>query len=163
MKDTEFNIRIANIRELTATNNISRWEMLRYCHDGIAVSLKSRFIPNPDKKQISLVIGTCYTSLRNMLRRHILCYNIEVVFDIDPYPDDCDDTSDRIKPPAALLSIMYGSAIGALRGMLALRLSNTFLHDYPLPLINISALVSEQLYGTPVSEKSIPLTDFIYN
>lgn len=137
--------------------------MLRYCHDGIAVSLKSRFIPHADKKQISLVIGTRYTCLRNMLRRHILRYNIEVIFDIDPYPDDCDDTSGRIKPPAALMTIMYGSAIGALRGMLALRLADTFLRDYPLPLINVSALVSEQLYGTPASEKNIPFTGFIYN
>ena len=137
--------------------------MFRYCHDGIAVSLKSRFIPHADSNQISLIIGTCYTCLRNMLRRHMLCYNIEVVFDIDPYPDYCDDASGRITLPAALLTIMYSSAIGALRGMLALRLSSTFLRDYPLPLINISALVSEQLYGTPVSEKIIPITDFVYN
>ncbi|MDE6528193.1 MAG: hypothetical protein K2L78_04025, partial [Muribaculaceae bacterium] len=59
--------------------------------------------------------------------------------------------------------LMYSAAVGALRGMLALRVENTFLKNYPLPLINISALVSERLYGTKADPAVVPLVDFVYN
>ena len=86
MKDIEYDIRIAKIRELAATNSISRWELLRYTDGGISVSLTSRFIPTTEKKQVSLIVGTCYHYTRNLLRHRILCYNIEVIFDVDPFP-----------------------------------------------------------------------------
>ena len=61
------------------------------------------------------------------------------------------------------MTLMYSAAIGALRGMLALRVENTFLKDYPLPLINISELVSERIYGRKADLHTIPLVDFVYN
>ena len=59
--------------------------------------------------------------------------------------------------------VMYGVAIGALRGMLAQRLAGTMLEAYPLPLVNISELVSRHLYGNAPSQLTIPLEDFRYN
>lgn len=164
VKDTEYNIRIAKVRELAAANSLSRWEMLRYAENGISVSLKSRFIPMPEKGQVALIMGTCYHATRKMLRHQLLCYNIEVVFDIDPFPDNLEEDADfGIMLHPRLMTLMYGAAVGALRGMLALRVENTFLKNYPLPLINISALVSERLYGSKEKAGTIPLVDFIYN
>lgn len=163
MKDIEYDIRIAKIRELAATNSISRWELLRYTDGGISVSLTSRFIPATEKKQVSLIVGTCYHYTRNLLRHRILCYNIEVIFDVDPFPYSTTGSEDASYLHPRLMTLMYSAAIGALRGMLALRVENTFLKDYPLPLINISELVSERIYGRKADLHTIPLVDFVYN
>lgn len=159
----EYNIRIAKVRELTATNNINRWELMRYADSRITVSLTSRFVPFPDKGQITLVMGTCYYSTRNLLRHKLLCYNIEILFDVSPFPSVFPEADTGIALHPRLMTLMYATAIGALRGMLALKVEGTFLKDYPLPLINVSALVSQRLYGTPTDEDVLPLVDFVYN
>ena len=119
VKDSEYNIRIANVRELPGSISISRWELMRY-------------------------------------------YSIAVDFEVgDAGRFSIGDGGMDIPP--RLMTLMYGAAIGAMRGMLALRTAGTFLKDYPLPLINISALVCEHMSGRKVPDKIMPLTDLYYN
>ena len=107
--------------------------------------------------------GNLLSLQRNLLRHRILCYNIEVIFDVDPSPYSTTGAEDASYLHPRLMTLMYSAAIGALRGMLALRVENTFLKDYPLPLINISELVSERIYGRKADLHTIPLVDFVYN
>ena len=68
-----------------------------------------------------------------------------------------------IELPPRIMTIMYGAAIGALRGILAQKLENTQLRDYPLPLVNVSELVSRHIYGTPAPDRTVPFADFRYS
>lgn len=163
MKDQELNIRIAKIRELSDRNSINRWELMRYDGSGITVTLQSGFHARPARHCVSLVIGTNYHYMRGQMRHNLLSFSIEVFFDIEPFRDlDADETGD-IELPPRIMTIMYGVAIGALRGILAQKLENTFLRDYPLPLVNISDLVSRHIYGTPPPDHTVPFVDLRYN
>lgn len=136
---------------------------MRYDGSGISVSLESRFHARPARHCVSLVLGTRYYYTRSMMRHNLLDYNIEVFFDISPYSILAAEESGDIEVPPRLMALMYSVAVGALRGMLAQKTENTVLRDYPLPLVNISELVSRHIYGTPTPEHTVPLVDYIYN
>ncbi|MBP3590312.1 MAG: hypothetical protein J6J61_07030, partial [Muribaculaceae bacterium] len=46
-----------------------------------------------------------------------------------------------------LMMLMLGVAVGALRGIVAVRTKGTLLESRPLPIINISALMYRLHYG----------------
>ena len=163
MKEKDINIRIAKIRELTEQNSINRWELMRYYGSGITVTLESCFHARPARHCVSLTIAARYHYIRNQLRHNLLYYGIEVFFDIEPFNSLNSGENSEVTLPPRLMTIMYGVAVGALRGMLAQRVEHTQLRDYPLPLVNISELVSRNIYGTPVPEHAIPLIYSRYN
>lgn len=149
--------------ELKELNSINRWEMMRYDGSAISVSLRSRFDALPAHHTVTLTVGTRYFYTRSQMRHNLLDFSIKVVFDIEPFASLAGDSEGEIEIPPRLMTLMYGVAIGALRGMLAQKLEGTVLRDYPLPLVNISELVSRHIYGTPTPEHTVPLVDFRYN
>ena len=163
VKDSEYNIRIANVRELPGSISISRWELMRYSGGEISVTLKSKFTGGGDSNNVlTLMLGVTYSYMKGMMRHRLLHYSIAVDFEVgDAGRFSIDDGGMDIPP--RLMTLMYGAAIGAMRGMLALRTAGTFLKDYPLPLINISALVCEHMSGRKVPDNIMPLTDLYYN
>lgn len=160
MTDHDIDIRISRIRELHAINTMSRIELLRQSGGEILVSLNSRLIPL-DGDRIAMVIGVRYRRERSMIVRTLLHYHIEVVFEIRDIDNHIQINGDTVSVAPRLLSVMYTTAIGALRGMLAQRTARTILADHPLPLINVSELVSRQLYPG-VTAVTIPFTDLTY-
>lgn len=163
MKETELNIRIAKIRELSDRNGINRWELMKYDRSGITVTLESKFHARPARHCVSLIVGTHYRYMRNQLRHDLLQFYIEVFFDIEPFNMLASEAKGDIELPPRIMTIMYGAAIGALRGILAQKLENTQLRDYPLPLVNVSELVSRHIYGTPAPDRTVPFADFRYS
>lgn len=163
MIDHEINIRIARIRELPALNTVSRLEMMRNTGGDIVISLNSRLVPSKvDPGRIGLILGVKYRRERSMIMRTLLHYHIEVVFEIDRMEDHVNvgDTTVEVSP--RLLTVMIGIAVGAIRGMLAQRTARTFLADYPLPLINVSDIVSRMIYNEEPDDTVIPLTELVY-
>ena len=49
----------------------------------------------------------------------------------------------RISVKPELLTIMLSVSIGSLRGMLVMRTKNSDFENYPLPLVNVTELVSK--------------------
>lgn len=162
VKDMEYNIRIANVSEVPSGISLSRWEIRRYAGGEITVGLTSRFTGHADRRVVTLVIGASYTCMRHMMRHRLLDYTIAVDFELDRFDEILIEEGGMSVPPR-LMALMYSVAIGALRGMLAMRTAGTFLSDYPLPLINVSALVSEHVSGQPVSGDVVPFSDLYYN
>lgn len=163
VNNSEINIRISKVLELKERNSINRWEMMRCNGSGISVSLQSRFEEVEGIHSVALTVGTRYFGTRSQMRHDILDYNIRVYFEIESFDSLRTGSGNDISLPPSLMTLMYGVAIGALRGMLAQRLAGTMLEAYPLPLVNISELVSRHLYGNAPSQLTIPLEDFRYN
>lgn len=151
------------MRELPDATSISRWEIMRYSGGEISVTLKSKFAgKDADSNVVTLMLGVVYSYMKGMMLHRLLRYSIAVDFELsDAGAFSIGDTGMDIPP--RLMTLMYSSAIGAMRGMLALRTAGTFLKDYPLPLINISALVCEHMSGRKVPDDILPLTDLYYN
>lgn len=160
MKDIELNIRIAEVAELPGSH-VNRWEMMRYNGEKLSLTLTSRFGVNTSGRQVELRIRAFYHYMRSMVTRPLADIGCVVTVDVDPFPLELADG--RTDLPPRLMTIMYGVAIGALRGMVSVRVSGTMLGGYPLPLVNISELVSRHLYGTPVPRVSFPLDELVFN
>lgn len=159
----EADIRIVLVRELGPNNRISRTELMRY-RSGmpITVSLSTRFVIPPDAdNRVCVVMTAVYHVVRGLIRRSLLNYSVEVVFEVGDINEVLEFTGDRISLPLPLLKVMLSTTVGTLRGMLASRTSRTVLHNHPLPILNVSELVSSLAYGSPV--KSVrPMVDYIY-
>ena len=151
------------MRELPSHNAINRWELMRYDGSPITVYIRSRFHAIPAGHSVALTLTAVYYYYRSQMRHNLVEYPVEVTFEIDPYTSLASDTEDEIELPPRIMTMMYSVAIGALRGMLAQKAANTPLRDYPLPIVNVSELVSRHLYGSPSPDRTIPLVDYIYN
>lgn len=163
VKDIELNIRIAQVKELTSTNTVNRWELMRYDGSPITVALHSRFHADPARHSVALQLTVSYYYYRSMMRHNLVDYPIEVSFELEPFHSLTTGTNGEIALPPRIMTMMYSVAIGALRGMLAQKAANTILRDYPLPIVNVSELVSRHIYGSPVPDNSVPLVDYVYN
>lgn len=159
----EADIRIVLARELGLFNSINRMELIRY-RDGmpITVSLSTRFVIPPDAdNRVCVVMTAVYRVVRGLIRRTLLNYSVETVFEVCDISEVLEFADDRISLPLPLLKVMMSTTVGTLRGMLAARTSRTVLRNYPLPIINVSELLSSLAYGRPV--KSVrPMIEYVY-
>lgn len=163
MKQGEVNIRLSGLRELPEESYLSQ-RSIRMCRgENISVALRVRVCPDEQSSTVRLTVGVCYMCVHGYLRRTVLDYRIEAAFEIDRLYEHVEVSGADSVLSARLMAMMLSVAIGSLRGMLAIRTSRTWLADYPLPVINISQLVSRLHYGSDWNADSRPLVNFIYN
>lgn len=152
---------IERVAEVPGECHLSRWEMLRYGNhpEDIAVDLVARVEDDRVAERLALRVGVFYTYMRSMVRRPLLRQTVEVVFTIPSMEDFVSFTParDKIDIAPSVISMMLGVAIGALRGMIAQKTTGTPLEGRPLPLVNVSGLVSRLIYGDRPSRATIPL------
>lgn len=165
MRHTELDIRIVKIADLPRQCHINRWEMLRYgAHpEDINVDVHARLDSDIASDRITLRLGTVYTYMRDMVKRPLLDYTVEAEFEIPNLNDyvDFSPTRDDIDLPPSILSLMLSVALGALRGMIAQKTVGTPLEFRPLPLVNLSKLVSRLIYRTKPAKNAIPISSNI--
>ena len=158
---SELDIRIVRISEADCKHHIHRWEMLRYGNspEEISVDLKSCVEDDVASECLVLRLEALYTYMRSMVRRSLLDYAVEVVFEIPSLASHVDfsRSRDRVGIPPSLMAMMLNVAIGALRGMIAQKTVGTPFEDRPLPLVNVSQLVSRLIYGDRPPERVIPV------
>ena len=96
--------------------------------------------------------------MRGMIRRPLLSYAAEAVFEIPGLAEYAMGipSGDRVELPPAVMTLMLGVGIGAIRGLIAQRTAGTVLESRPLPLINVSGLVSRLIYGDVPAGHAIP-------
>ena len=92
----------------------------------------------------------------------LLQYTVAAVFEFDNCEGHVSVDGDSCLINTSTMLLMLSVTIGSLRGMLALRTAGTFLKSYPLPIINISELISRRAYGNDVPFGSRPLFNHVY-
>ncbi len=161
VKNSELDIRIVRISEVQGKSHVNRWEMLRYGNSptDISVDLTANVGEDMALDQITLRLEVIYTYMRSMVRRPLLKSAVEAVFEIPGLDRHVAFSPSRetLEIPPSLMTLMLGVAIGALRGMVAQKTVGTPIADRPLPLVNISWLVSRLMYGNTPSRRTIPL------
>lgn len=159
------------MREITERSKFNRLEMLR-CRPGsifadlhpeeISVGLNVRF-DKAEEGRLAVAVTVDYSCIRAMIKRRLLSYTVEVQFEIPQMEHHINITDKGLEIPPRLTTLLLNASIGALRGMLALRTEGTFLSAYPLPLINVSALVSRLTYGSEPDDRAFPIANFVYS
>ncbi len=163
MKQGEVNFRLSGLRELPQESHISS-RLIRICRgEEIGVALRLRVEPDVRSSLVRLKLGVCYSCVHGYLRRTLLDYHIEADFEIDRLQEHVEMSGADAVLSTRLMTMMLSVTIGSLRGMLAIRTARTWLADYPLPVINISELISRLHYGSDWNADALPLVNFIYN
>lgn len=161
MRPSELDIRIVKIAELPGKCHINRWEMMRYSSnpEDISVDLHARLDTDSSSDVITLRLGAVYTYMRAMVKRPLLDYTVEAEFEIPGIENFINFSQNRevVDIPPSVMSLMLSVAVGALRGMIAQKTVGTTLEHRPLPLVNLSNLVSRLIYGSKPKEPTIPM------
>ena len=92
----------------------------------IPVKFVVNIYPDVKRDYFKLITGVRYIRRRNFIGQELLFYRIAVVYKVD----------------TRLLALLLSISIGSMRGMLALRTQNTVFKNYPLPLINVSEILT---------------------
>ncbi len=166
MKETELDIRMVKVEEVESLTRLYRWEIFRLTGSAseVKVGLKVHLETIPRFQKVKLRLCATYTRERGMVLRPLLDYVVDVEFEIDEYQRHFGADAghgDAFDFPPSVLTMMLGVGVGAMRGMIALRTKGTPLADKPLPLINISSLVSRLIYSSPCDENTYPLSALV--
>lgn len=142
--------------EVTERTRFHRWEMIRYSGGEVNVELSARFVrTEPD--QLTIELEARYTSVRNLLRRELLAFTSATTFAIHGLDAVSDFSDNELLIPEHLAASLMGIALGGLRGMIALRTADTFLANFPLPIVNLRSLVSNMLTGDRHTRGKLPV------
>lgn len=163
MEKLEFDIRISAIRELTSENKFHRWGILRYNGYPVKVSMSASILPDVTQNLLTLTLGVRYVSSKDEGGKELLRYNVLIDFEIENLGERIQITEKAVKVPSHLLTLIISVGVGALRGMLAQRTAGTAFDKYPLPLMNISEIVSTIMYSERSRNPVYPLFRFIYD
>ena len=163
VKDLQMDIRLTKVQEVTSLTRLYRWEMLRMASASsqVKVGLKAKIDLLPKEGVIKLILTAYYTRARGMVRRPLLDFAVATEFEVDNFDRHLAHALDRdrmVDLPPSVLTLMLGVSIGALRGMIAQRTKGTPLESSPLPLINITSLVSRLIYADTADDYTHPLS-----
>lgn len=165
MRHSELDIRIVKIAELPGKCHINRWEMMRYGSNAedVSVDLHARLDTDARADRLTLRLGAVYTYMRSMVKRPLLDYTVEAEFEIPNLEEyvSFSTSRDKVDIPPAVMSLMLSVALGALRGMIAQKTIGTALEYRPLPLVNLSSLVSRLIYGSEPAKPVIPVSSSV--
>lgn len=162
MKRHEVNIRLSELQEIEQLSSISRRNIRHYDGSPVRVSLNVRIEPDEREKTVTMVVGVSYLTVHRLMQERLLQYTVGAVFEFDNCDGHVSVGGDSCMLNTHTAVMMLGVTIGSLRGMLALRTAGTFLKRYPLPIINISELVSRLAYGREVPCGARPLFNYVY-
>lgn len=162
------NISLVGVDEVADRCRLHRLEMLRFGASGgtARVGLAARVTSDADRSLLKLRLAASYSWERGMLRRRLLDYEVDAVFEVDDFERHFGRgprSPEVVDMPPSVLRLMLTVAVGALRGMIALRTAGTPLGSRPLPLVNVSELLGRLIYGSEAarSQSVYPLTAMV--
>lgn len=143
----ELDIRLLGISEVKRGCAVHHWELMRYEGGKVNVGLSARFNMSRESAIATVVVGVHYTTLRSQVVRKLMDYTIKARFEVSELSGMVDIEYGDILIPPGLLHLMLSVSIGALRGMVAMRTANTFLANFPLPLMDLSEVMNRMDMG----------------
>ena len=104
----------------------------------IPVKFVVNIYPDVKRDYFKLITGVRYIRRRNFIGQD----RIAVVYKIEKLRDFVKLENSQVIVDTRLLALLLSISIGSMRGMLALRTQNTVFKNYPLPLINVSEILT---------------------
>ncbi len=154
MKHDEIDIRLLELREDKQHTRLYRWELVRYDGAPVDVELSTDFKANTGKGTVTVRLGAHYTTMRTQMRRRLLDYVMEAEYGVTDADGLIDVADNEVLVTTDFLRLMLSIALGAMRGMIALRTEGTFLSKYPLPIYNLGTLLDNIVNsGTPAASR----------
>lgn len=151
MKDSDINISLQSVGEVEGASVINRRAAVRALGKDVQVDMTVRVVPDIDKSTVSLVVTASYIAQGKIIRERLLTCSAFATFSIENLKDHVEVNGEDVVVGGRLMMIMLGIAVGALRGIIAVRIAGTPLRNRPLPIIDLTALMYRLRYGAAPS------------
>lgn len=151
MDNEQAKITVLSINEVPDSTVINRAALRRMGNQTVNVDINVRVVPNIEKSIVSMVVSCSYIAQIGFLRYRILVSSVVANFGIENLAKIVINKGEEKVIPSGTMLTMLGVAVGALRGVVAVRTQGTKLRNSPLPLIDLNTLMYRLHYGqTPV-------------
>lgn len=148
MKDTDIQISLAAVGELEGGTALNRRALRRLTKQPIVVDMSVKAIPDLKRSLITLVVSCSYRAVIGFIRERLMVCSAVATFEVADLAGHIERRGEEAVVGGSLMMTMLGIAVGALRGIVAVRTAGTPLHNRPLPIIDLSALMYRLHYGS---------------
>ena len=152
MTDNSVNLSLLSCVEIEGATVINRRALRRLGASPVTVDMNVRVLPDMERNLISLVVGCTYVAVIGLIRTHVFTCTSLTTFEIENLRQQVEQRGEDQIIGGKLMMTMLGIAVGALRGMVAVRTSDTPLRHTPLPMIDLTSLMYRLHYGSRPSE-----------
>ena len=142
MDYSDIEVSLVSIRQVPERTKIFSRAIRHYAGGEVGVSLRTWLTPIRGKDEVELTAEVVYSDRGTMMHSIMLTYCVAARFAFSDAENFFDIDGDRLLITHHLLTLMLGTVIGALRGMIALDTAQTSLASYPLPLLNVADLAA---------------------
>lgn len=132
-------------------NRLRRRSIRQYRGEQVDVNLRASLRPEENGRNVALEVTVTYVARRFPFPEMLLRYGATGRFAVDAPEGTMDSEGDVFRLPHHLLTLMLGTVVGALRGMVALETAGTALSNSPLPLLNVARLAESITTRTNVT------------
>lgn len=151
MEETEYKITLQDVGEVQGASIVNRRAALRAFGKPVQVDMTVRVVPDLDKSTVSLVVTASYIVQGKIMRERLLTCSAYATFEIEDLRRHVEISGEDVVVGGSLMMMMLGIAVGALRGIIAVRIAGTPLYNRPLPIIDLTALMYRLHYGSEPS------------
>ena len=142
MDYADIEVSLVSIRQVPERTKIFSRAIRHYAGGEVGVSLRTWLTPIRGKAELELTAEVVYSDRGTMMHSIMLTYCVAARFAFSDAENFFDIDGDRLLLTHHLLTLMLGTVIGALRGMIALDTAQTSLASYPMPLLNVADLAA---------------------
>lgn len=140
--EEDIEIQLTKIAEVPDLSHISKRALRRFSGASAKVSLSARLIPAVESNRLSLLLSAIFTDVGVVERPVLMQETVLAEFDVTDIENHIDLNTESIRVPRHMLTLMLSVALGALRGMVALRTAGTPLASCPLPIMDITDIAA---------------------
>ncbi|MBD5182195.1 MAG: hypothetical protein HDS99_00185 [Bacteroidales bacterium] len=152
MANNSVNISLLSCVEIEGATVINRRALRRLGAAPVTVDMNVRLLPDMERNLISLVVGCTYVAVIGLIRTHVFTCTSLTTFEVENLKEQVEQRGEDQIIGGKLMMTMLGIAVGALRGMVAVRTADTPLRHTPLPMIDLTSLMYRLHYGNRPSE-----------
>ncbi len=141
MKDKDIAITLVDLGEVSGASAINRRALRRLTREQISVDMNVKVVPDTERSMLSVLVSCSYRAVIGLIRERLLVCTAFATFEVEDLAEQIKQNGDTSLLPTPLMMNMLGIAVGALRGIVAVRTADTPLHRRPLPIISLSTLL----------------------
>lgn len=148
MEETEITLSLVSVSEVRGATAINRTAIRRLGRNHISVDLNVRAVPDLDRSLLSLVVTCSYIANIGLIRTRVLSCSVISTFEIPGLKEILAVQGEDVILTGKVMRTMLNIAVGALRGVIAVRTADTALRFRPLPVIDLNALMYRLQFGS---------------
>ena len=141
MKDKEIAITLVDLGEVEGASAINRRALRRLTREAISVDMNVKVVPDVDRSLLSVIVSCFYRAVIGFIRERLLVCTAVATFEVDDLAALIKENGEEKIVPASAMMNMLGIAVGALRGIVAVKTAATPLRRRPMPIIDLHTLM----------------------